>query len=88
MHGLQIYLHYSYGAIKYCEYLLYSMQQSIYFFKGKCIHLYINVKRNQYICNAGQRLIASKIKVFVYIINVCTVYIYYVYINTHMHVYI
>ncbi len=30
-----------------------------------------------YMFSAGQRLIASKIKVFVYIIYVCTVYIYY-----------
>ncbi len=33
------------------------------------------------------RLIAFKIKI-VYIICVRTMYIYYVYINTHMHVYI
>ncbi len=32
--------------------------------------------------SAVKRLITSKIKVFVYIIYVCTVYIYYVYINT------
>ncbi len=38
--------------------------------------------------SAGQRLIASKINVFVYIIYVCTVYIYYLYINTHASTYI
>ncbi len=38
--------------------------------------------------SAGQRLIASKIKVFVYIIYVCVLYIYYVYINKHTCMYI
>ncbi len=46
--------------------------------------------RYVFMFSAGQRLIASKIKVFVYIIYicVCTVYIYYVYINTHASMYI
>ncbi len=45
----------------------------------------------KYFCfffSAVKQFIASKIKVFVYIMCVCTLYIYYVYINTHTCMYI
>ncbi len=42
----------------------------------------------QIIISAVKWLIASKIKVFLYIIYVCTVHIYYEYINTHTCIYI
>jgi len=42
---------------------------------------------SHYICiSAVKRLISSKIKVFVYIIYVCTVYLLCIYEYTHMHV--
>ncbi len=44
--------------------------------------------RYVFMFSVGQRLIASKIKVFVYIICVYCVYLLCVYKYTHMHVYI
>ncbi len=38
--------------------------------------------------SAVKRLIASKLKVFVYVLCVCNVYVCYVYINTHTCAYI
>ncbi len=47
------------------------------------------LKSNAPHISAVNRLIASNIKLFIYIIYVCAVYIYYVNINIkHMHVYI
>ncbi len=67
---------------------------------GAQLLLYYSCSINLYYIyfSAGQWLITSKIKVFVYIIYVCTVYIYYVYIykdtysiyfeNTYMYIFI
>ncbi len=59
---------------------------NIYCFSNTHIFLPVNILNVSLMylyISAVKRLIASKIKVFAYIIYVCIVYIYYVYINTH-----
>ncbi len=51
---------------------------------GFCFYTLYNLYKINIINSAFKQLIASKIKVFVYIIYVYTVYIYYVYKYTHI----